>query len=150
MAIIRLATHEDIPHVCRIVAQMSPGQQHDYRHAVERFHFIKSIPTVFLWVAEEDGKVVGTAMMHLQPKLSYHCGMAAHLEDLVVDKEYRGNGAGKLLLEAAITKAKEHDCYKLLLTCYAKTAVYYEKFGFVQHDIGMRLDLKELYPETNR
>lgn len=145
MLVIRKATAADIPEVCRIVGQLSPmGFKHDYTGAVDKFqsHILPS-PDYYLWVADLDGKVVGTAMMHLQHKLSYHCGTAAHLEDVVVDADCRGQGVGEQLLQTAIETAKAHDCYKLMLTCYAKTAVYYERFGFEQHDIGMRLELKE-------
>jgi GNAT superfamily N-acetyltransferase len=141
---IRLATAADIPEVCRIIGLLSPPDKpHNYTDAVIKFNtHILSSPDYFLWVAEVDNLVAGTAMMHLQHKLSYECGTAAHLEDVVIDLPYRKQGLGELLLAEAIKTAKEYNAYKLMLTCYAKTAVYYEKFGFVQHDIGMRLSLK--------
>jgi N-acetylglutamate synthase-like GNAT family acetyltransferase len=145
MLVIRKATEADIPHVCRIVGQLSPmGYKHDYTNAVEKFrtHILPS-PDYYLWVAELDGRVVGTAMMHLQHKLSYHCGTAAHLEDVVVDRDCRGRGVGEQLVAQAIATARSHDCYKIMLTCYPRTAAYYERFGFQQHDIGMRLGLLE-------
>jgi N-acetylglutamate synthase-like GNAT family acetyltransferase len=145
MLVIRKAAAGDIPEVCRLVGQLSPmGFKHNYTDAVEKFRsHIQPSPDYYLWVAEPDGKVVGTAMMHLQHKLSYHCGTAAHLEDVVIDRDYRGQGVGEQLVRQAIETAKAQQCYKLMLTCYAKTAVYYEQFGFKQHDIGMRLDLKD-------
>lgn len=143
MLVIRKATEADIPEVCRIVGQLSPmGFKHDYRGAAEKFRsHIQPSPDYCLWVAELDGKIAGTAMMHLQHKLSYHCGTAAHLEDVVVDAGCRGQGVGEALVREAIAAARAHHCYKIMLTCYAKTAVYYERFGFEQHDIGMRLEL---------
>jgi N-acetylglutamate synthase-like GNAT family acetyltransferase len=145
MLVIRKATEADIPEVCRLVGQLSPlGFKHDYTGAVEKFRrYIQPSPDYFLWVADLDGKVVATAMMHLQHKLSYHCGTAAHLEDVVVDRACRGQGVGERFVRQVIETAKAHDCYKLMLTCYPKTAGYYERFGFRQHDIGMRLELKE-------
>lgn len=152
MLYIRLATDEDVPDICRIVQQMSPGSPHDYRNAVEKFRKeILPSKDYFLWVAVDTiGNkeiVCGTAMMHLQHKLSYHCGTAAHLEDVVVDDLSRGIGIGEMLVNTAIECAKEHDCYKIMLTCFEKTTKYYEKFGFEIHDIGMRKELKELYPK---
>lgn len=146
---IRLAISEDIPTICQIIQQLTPGKLHDYREAVQKFesHILPS-PDYFLWVAVVNGKVIGTAMMHLQHKLSYHCGTAAHLEDVVIDQEYRGRGIGEALVRCAIETAKERKCYKLMLTCFEKTAVYYGRLGFEKHDIGMRIDLKEhLYEE---
>ncbi len=145
MILIRRATAADIPEVCQLVGQLSPmGFKHDYTDAVKKFcSHIGPSPDYYLWVAELGGKVVGTAMMHLQHKLSYHCGTAAHLEDVVVDRDCRGQVVGEHLVREAIKTAEAHRCYKLMLTCYSKTAVYYERFGFQQHDIGMRLELKE-------
>lgn len=145
MLTIRKAAEADIPEVCRLVGLLSPmGYKHDYTDAVEKFRsHIQSSPDYFLWVAELDGTIVGTAMMHLQHKLSYHCGTAAHLEDVVVDRDCRGQGVGEQLVRHAIDTANAKRCYKLMLTCYPKTTAYYERFGFQQHDIGMRLELVE-------
>ena len=162
--IIREATWQDIPSICRIISQLTPGSPHDYREAVEKFHnTIQSNKDYFLWVVETDlprtglfaymsanesvMKIVATAMMHLQHKLSYNCGTAAHLEDVVVDKDWRGKGIGELLTNNAIEPAKQHGVYKVMLTCFEKTVPYYLRFGFERHDIGMRLSLKEEYPK---
>ena len=164
--IIRQAEDEDIPSICRIISQLTPGLPHDYRDAVLKFRdYIKHNRDYWLWVATADlnaapktgqftymanykpnVQVVGTAMMHFQHKLSYNCGTAAHLEDVVVDQRFRGCGIGELLVEKAIETAKAFECYKIMLTCFAKTVPYYLKFGFKQHDIGMKLVLKEEYP----
>ncbi len=147
MTFVRLATADDIPEVVRIVRQLTPDDtEPDYRDAVEKFQRdIASSGDYFLWVAELDGRIVGTAMMHLQHKLSYRCGTAAHVEDVVVDAKARGRGVGEKLIAAAIAAAREHGCYKIMLTCYDKTAAYYERLGFSRHDIGMRMSLKEEY-----
>ena len=150
---IRLAESAwDIALCCRLVNQLTPELTHDYKNAFEKFKAtIQRNPDYFLWVAEltdGDRDIVGTAMMHLQHKLSYHCGVAAHLEDVVVDKGYRGKGIGKVLVAKAIATAKEHGCYKIMLTCFEKTIPYYKAQGFQTHDFGMRLNLKtDLYPQ---
>lgn len=144
---IRLANEQDIPDVCKLVQQMSPGFTHDYKNATEKFkNKIQASPDYFLWVAEFEGKIVGTIMMHLQHKLSYHCGTAGHIEDLVIDEKFRGKGIGQFLLHTVIEEAKEHNCYKVILNCFEKTASFYEPFGFKKHDIGMKLELIEPYP----
>jgi glucosamine-phosphate N-acetyltransferase len=150
LIIIRRAEDRDIPEICRIVGQLSPmSQRHDYRDAVAKFRRrIEPNPDYYLWVAEEEGRVVGTAMLHLQHKLSYRCGTAGHLEDVVVDQPARGRGVGAALVRQAIDTARQHGCYKIMLTCYEKTIPYYERLGFHRHDFGMRLNLEtELYEE---
>ena len=155
--IVRLAEDKDIEDVCRIVGQLSPENPfqnlitHDCQGAHQKFNEnIQSSPDYFLWVAErnEDKKIVGTGMMHLQHKLSYRCGTAAHLEDVVVDEDHRGQHIGETILVVAVEAAKNLGCYKLMLTCYDKTASYYEQYGFARHDIGMRLSLKDEYEQA--
>lgn len=144
---IRDAQSSDIVEICELVGQLSPGVPHDYREAVRKFetHILPS-PDYFLWVAELDGEIVGTAMMHLQHKLSYRCGTAAHLEDLVVDKSHRSKGIGQRFLTRAKNVAQKHGCYKLMLTCQMRTTSFYKKHGFELHDHGMRMTLlDELY-----
>lgn len=147
MCQIRVALAEDIPHVVRLVRQLTPdGKEPDYRGAVEKYtRHIQASPDYYLWVAEHEGRIVGTAMLHLQHKLSYRCGTAAHLEDVVVDAATRGRGIGRRLVEEAIATARRHDCYKIMLTCYEKTVPYYQALGFQVHDVGMRLSLKREY-----
>ena len=144
--VIRKAILQDVVRICEIVAQMTPGLPHDYRKADEQFLKIDGNEDCFLWVAELENKVVGTAMMHLQHKLSHNCSVAAHLEDLVIDSSYRGKGIGEKLLTTAVETARSRGAYKIMLTCYEKTTIFYQKYGFVKHDIGMRMSLKEEHP----
>jgi len=149
--LIRQANVRDIREVCRLVQQMSPSTPHDYREAEQKFKYsIKHNPDYFLWVAECEGPwaeshIIGTAMLHLQHKLSYQCGTAAHLEDVVVEFKCRGQGVGTLLIQRAIKTALDHDCYKIMLTCWEETVPYYQKLGFKKHGYEMRMSLKEEY-----
>ncbi|RDJ35007.1 MAG: GNAT family N-acetyltransferase [Crenarchaeota archaeon] len=166
---IRKAKARDIPAICNIIAQLTPGVPHDYHEAIAKFeNKIQNNPDYFLWVVtveltlslktglfsymanyKSQEIVVATAMMHLQHKLSYNCGTAAHLEDLVVDKDWRGKGIGSVLVNNAIAVAQVANAYKIMLTCFPKTIPYYLQFGFEEHDVGMRLSLKEEYPKEN-
>jgi GNAT superfamily N-acetyltransferase len=68
----------------------------------------------------------------------------AFIEDVFVEKEYRGQGLGSRLVEEAIDRAKEEGCYKVVLTSrYSKPEVHqlYEKAGFVDHGKEFRIDL---------
>jgi len=141
---IRLATEEDIPAVCDLVGLLSPGKTHDYRNAVEKFvKHIRDNKDYMLWVATDSisGVVVGTVMMHLQHKLSYRCGMAAHVEDLIVHPDHRGEEIGQKLIHKAIKTAVQYDCYKIMVTCWTKSIPYFQKLGFAAHDTGMRMGL---------
>ena len=49
---------------------------------------------------------------------------------LGVLKEYRGRGAGKMLVEQAVREAKALGCHKIELAGHLKAKEFYEKCGF--------------------
>lgn len=81
----------------------------------------------FIWVAEADGVVVGSAAIMQEHEDIYE------LAKMGVVAEYQGRGISKLLLEKCISKARELGATKLLLFSNHQltTALgLYEKFGF--------------------
>jgi glucosamine-phosphate N-acetyltransferase len=64
-------------------------------------------------------------------------GKVAHIEDVVVDKEYRSHGLGKLLIQDGIKIANREKCYKIILDCEEKNVGFYEKCGFEKKGIQM-------------
>ncbi len=45
---------------------------------------------------ETNRKIVGMGTLFLERKFIRDCGIAGHIEDIVVLKEYRGNDVGKV------------------------------------------------------
>jgi len=85
--------------------------------------------------------VVGSGTLFIEQKLIHHLGKVGHIEDIVVDEKYRGYGLGKLLIEHLVKKAKECDCYKVILNCKGEKVGFYEKCGFVNNGIELRQNL---------
>ena len=68
--------------------------------------------TVF--VAEEDGLLVGMASLWLRPRLNW-LTLEAWVPDLFVDQAYRRLGVGRALLEACAAEARRRGCHRLSL-----------------------------------
>lgn len=97
----------------------------------------------YLYVAEtDDGKVIGSATLHIQKKIIRNGGIAGFVEDVVVRKEYRNNNIGSMLIKKIIERSKELNCYKLVLSCFPERTSFYEKNGFFKESINMRNNLK--------
>jgi glucosamine-phosphate N-acetyltransferase len=80
----------------------------------------------------------------IEPKF-YHGGRSAgHIEDVVTRLGFEGQGLSKALLQEAIKTAKANNCYKIILDCKKELEPFYNKVGFENHDICMRLDIKQL------
>ena len=91
-------------------------------------------------VAELDGKIVGSTTLLIEQKFIHEGGFVGHIEDVVVNKEFEGQGIGMKLVLSLLDIAKEKKCYKTILNCEDKLIPFYEKIGFKQKSTEMRFD----------
>lgn len=83
-----------------------------------------------VWVVEFEEKIIASVSLLLEQKVIHECGIVGHLEDVVVDSDYRKYGLGKFIIERIINIAKERGCYKLIGDCKSELLGFYEKNGF--------------------
>jgi len=149
MANVRLATEEDIPRILELYheltiplsqAEMSQSPSPDDVHAV--FAEICADPRHELFVAEDQGDVVGTVVLLIVPNLSHSATPWALVENLVVGEKYRRRGFGKMLLEHVIARARERGCHRIEL-CSDKRREeahqLYSSVGFEASAYGFRI-----------
>ena len=91
-------------------------------------------------VAELDGKIVGSTTLLIEQKFIHEGGFVGHIEDVVVNKKFEGQGIGMKLVLSLLDVAKEKKCYKTILNCEDKLLPFYEKIGFKQKSTEMRFD----------
>ncbi len=105
---------------------------------------VKPSTTKFYQVELTDGgKTVGHAYLYLIYN-QLHQQPYALLEDVFVDKKYRGRGLGSQLVEKVIELAKELGCYKVIATSrLGRKGVhrFYQKLGFKKWGYEFRKDL---------
>lgn len=65
---------------------------------------IVASPAVILFMARADGKLIGSLSLVV---FRIPTGVRAWIEDVVVDQEARGKGAGEALTRAALQRARE-------------------------------------------
>lgn len=82
-------------------------------------------------------KIVASGTIIIERKIIHNMGNVAHIEDIVVDKNCRGNNIGKELVIYLLDLAKEKNVYKVILDCFEKNTGFYEKCGFVKNGIQM-------------
>jgi glucosamine-phosphate N-acetyltransferase len=95
----------------------------------------------YLYVVEEDDKILGCATLHIQKKLIRNGGKAAFIEEVVVLKEHRGKGIGEVLIKKLVEVAKEMNCYKVTLSCFPERVAFYERCGFSKENHTRRFSL---------
>lgn len=95
--------------------------------------------TIFIY--EKEGTIIGSITCLIEQKFIHDFGRVAHIEDVVVHKDYLGSGIAKQLIEHACSFAKNKSCYKIILNCNENLIDFYKKQGFSIKDIQMRKDL---------
>lgn len=80
----------------------------------------------FIYVIKYNDKIITSGKLLIEFKIFEN---VAHIEDIIVDKDYRNNGYGKMLVNYIINEASKYNCYKIILDCYKHLEPFYEKCG---------------------
>ncbi|KKP96022.1 MAG: hypothetical protein US13_C0001G0124 [candidate division TM6 bacterium GW2011_GWE2_36_25] len=78
----------------------------------------------------DQGKIIATGTVLIEPKLIHSGRLVGHIEDIVTDESVRGHGFGKNIVLKLAQYAKVAGCYKVILDCKAENVPFYEKCGF--------------------
>jgi N-acetylglutamate synthase-like GNAT family acetyltransferase len=135
---IRSATAADADALFGLVEQLGHALKPD-RAAFDRTfatYLSGDAPEVVLFLAEEQGAVVGYVLMSVVPLLSTN-GLAGQLQEIVVDRSGRGTHVGTQLVQAV-----EDECKRLgvtQLTVAARRAGgFYDRLGYHENAEYMR------------
>ena len=86
--------------------------------------------SIYVIEDEEKKKIVGYGAIYIDYKFYRNCKNVGHIEDIIIDKDYRGKGFSKLIISKLLESAREKDCYKIILNCKDEYVGYYQKMGF--------------------
>jgi ribosomal protein S18 acetylase RimI-like enzyme len=112
----------------RLVPQLSSTAKAPTRAELEAI--VSSPVTTILLARDDDGAIIGSLTLALFRTLT---GTRAWIEDVVVDEDARGKGAGEALVEEAIRLASEAGARTVDLTSRPSRKAansLYEKIGF--------------------
>lgn len=86
-----------------------------------------------------ENKLVGMVTLFIEQKLIHNGSSVGHIEDLVVDSNYRGQGIAKSLIKHCIGISKQRQCYKIILDGDRELVGFYEKCGFKEKEVQMAM-----------
>lgn len=115
-ALIRLSRQAHEQHVEAIPGRYKAAL--DDTEAAEFFTRYLDSPDVHAWVAETDGELIGylsAEFRFIRENPFRDAVRQFELDQVVVDNEHRGRGAGRELLEKFVAKAIELDADELLV-----------------------------------
>ncbi|MBA2247641.1 MAG: GNAT family N-acetyltransferase [Chloroflexia bacterium] len=146
--IIRRARESDVPAIVAMLADDALGATResleDLTPYLEAFAEVDAQPHQLLVVAEQHGRLVGTAQLAFMAGLSHKGMRRAEIEAVRIHAGERGNGLGTLLIEWCIREARARECGMVQLTSNAsRTSArrFYERLGFTPSHVGFKLRL---------
>ena len=148
---LRPATSADLPGVLALYAQpeIDDGDILPVDAAERLLDRFADYPDYTLYVAEQDGDIVGSFALLVMHNLGHLGAPSGIVEDVVVDPRLHGRGIGQAMMRFAIERCRDKGCYKLMLSSNAKRErahEFYEKLGFTRHGYSFRVDLAEAAP----
>lgn len=90
-------------------------------------------------VLEKDGTLIASGVLVIENKIIHNFKNVGHIEDIVVNQNYRGLGLGKKMIQFLINLSKDMDCYKVILDCDPKLQKFYEISDFKKTGIQMAI-----------
>jgi len=128
---IRNAKTEDLEQILDLLYQLSPPKEEFLKTDKKGLRTILN-EMIFdrnyvVCVYQEGQRLLGTATLIIQLNLSHGGRPYGHIENVVTDKNSRGKGIGKQIVDYLIKKADERNCYKIILSCEKKKVPFYKK-----------------------
>ncbi len=108
-----------------------------YKLFLNTFQNILDTKCKNIYVMEDKNKIIATGSLIIEYKFIHNCKNVAHIEDIVVDNDYRGQNLGRKMIQYLIDDAKVKSCYKIILNCDKNTIEFYKKLGFIQKNFQM-------------
>lgn len=126
---LKKATTEAVADINRLITQLRrkgdvmSGSAKDLRD-------ILGSKSVVMVVARDGARIAGMGTLYIIQKVGKRAG---HIEDMVVDEKYRGQGVGKKIMQGLIAVAKARRVSRLELTSGPDRVAankLYERSGF--------------------
>jgi len=90
-----------------------------------------------IFVIEHNNMIIASGTLLIENKLIHGISKVGHIEDIVIDKNYRNLGLGKNIINYLTDLAIKEKCYKIILNCKEYNCKFYENCGFIRNELEM-------------
>ena len=142
---VRRAGASDLPVILTLYAQpdFNAGRVVSPAEAERLLGQFARYPDYGLYLAEMDGRAVGTFCLMVIDNIAHWGTPIAMVESVVVSQEHQRAGVGKAMIRQAARLAEAKGCYKLVLSSNVHSThahTFYESLGFERYGYSFRLD----------
>lgn len=138
MILQKLKKEHYVTPIFEIIGQLSyVGDSITFSEFEEWFDTLPSNHHIYL-LENDKREIMGMGTLLIESKIIHRFGKVGHIEDIIISKEYRGQGLGKFLVERLMEIA-EKDCkvYKVILNCSDSNIPFYENCGLKKKENQM-------------
>lgn len=116
--------------------------------SVKKEYFINFINNILnvnhiIIVMEVSNNIIGTGTILIEEKLTYGGCKLGHIENILINNDYRGKGYGEILVKELLKICKEKGCYRADLNCVRELEKFYNKNNFNKNTISMNIYFNE-------
>ncbi len=117
---------------CNLLEQLTVINNITYDMFNKQFINIANNENHYIIVIEDlqKKKIIGSGTLLIENKFIHDCKNVGHIEDIVINKQYRNNKLGGKLIKILVNIATKNNCYKVILNCSNNLITYYKKIGF--------------------
>lgn len=126
-----------------LLNQLAPVKDFSKEFFDKIFNDFEKTPQKHVFVSEHNGKIVCSGTLLLERKFFFNGANFGHIEDIVVDKSWRGKGVGLQLIEKLKEDGKENNCVRLVLDCVDDKKDFYVKCGFYRKGNQMNVEFNQ-------
>ena len=129
---IRPAQQNDFNEIFNLLKQLWTDLELDYNLLLEVYNKAVDSEIQKLIVGKINDEIIGFCSLTIKSNL-WQAGNIGHIDELVIDKEYRGNGFGKRMIESITEIAQDLKCKRIELdTAFHRkeSHKFYESIGY--------------------
>lgn len=122
---------------------LDDGQVLPLHEAKKIFARMIAYPDYRVYVAEVDGKIVGTFALIIMDNLGHVGTPSGLIEDVAVSPSCQRQGIGKAMMQYAMERCRKAGCYKLTLSSHLKRTrahEFYHSLGFTRHGYSFLIE----------
>ena len=137
--LFRPVIREDLDQLFPLLEQLTGIHYHSRNKddCWELFHSNTAINSI---VGVIDKKIVTYGSIIIENKI--HGSISGHIEDIVVDSNFRGLGIGEKLIHELVKIGESKKCYRITLFCKEHLVEFYGKNGFSINNLAMKKFIK--------
>ncbi|HEU0125759.1 GNAT family N-acetyltransferase [Flavobacterium sp.] len=128
---IRKIQSQDLDFVYKSICELE-NEIFDFEVFSEIFNSNISNPNNIYLIAEDENESLGFISFHTQ-NLLHHCGLVGEIQEFFIDKNHRGIGVGRKLVDEILKYAEKNNLKSIEVTTNKKrieNVAIYENLGF--------------------